>query len=334
MPSFAWPWVFLLLPLPWLFYRWLPPAIPQQSSLKAPFFNELEQLVCSNKPGLPYRGKALVMALVWLLLIGSAARPQTIHQELHFPDNSRALFLAIDISNSMLTADLQLDGEPASRMSLVKSLANTLLAQRPGDRIGLILFASQPYLQSPPTLDHTTLNYWLTHIQPGMAGENTSIGDAIGLAIKHLQNSSAEEAEKVILLITDGANNSGVMPPQTAAALAAEHGLTLHCLGVGTTTTANAHTGAGNALDESLLQNLSSMTGGQYFHLQHASQLDELANLFDLLEPGGQAVQRHHIHELYPWPLGLASLLVCLLALYRLLQQYWSRQEPGLPTHG
>lgn len=311
MLSFAWPWVFLALPLPWLLYRWLPPAIPQQSALKVPFFNELANVAHRRQQGVFQYLRLSLLSCIWLLVVIAAARPQTLEGSLIMPTDARSLFLVVDISNSMHTEDISENGRFISRMQAVQSLLDSIIQQRPADRIGLIIFASQPYVVSPTTLDHSTLRYWLENSQIGMAGSNTAIGDAIGLAIKHIQDA---QDDKTLLLITDGASNSGVIAPITAATLAAQERIKIHSLGVGTPDTQLTV----DVLDEALLQDVSTQTGGQYFRLQNSSQLEGLASIFEQLEPSQQPQRIYQAHELYTWPLSFALILTLLLSLQRL----------------
>lgn len=328
MHSLAWPWVFIFLPLPWFFYRMLTPAMPQQSALKAPFFDELEQLSQQQgRFGYYKTSKAVALFCIWLLVITAAARPQSYHLDTQLPTEGRALFLAVDISNSMQIKDI--DGQ--SRIDFVKTFVSELISQRPSDNLGLILFASQPYLQSPLTYDHKTLSQWLNDAQPGMAGEHTAIGDAIGLAIKKLRQSS--NREKVAILITDGANNSGVMPPFTAATLAAELGIKVYTIGIGATADEPDAT-ALHDLDESLLQTIATLTQGQYSRLQHLDQLPQLLTLFEQIEPSAQLKQQFRIQELYHWPLLAAVLLAFALAMLSFIRFLFNTQQLKRGRHG
>lgn len=313
MLNFAWPWVIVLLPLPWLFHRLLPPAIPQQSALKAPFFAELDQLATQHDAHSYYKiSKAIALLCIWLLVITAAARPQSQHLETVLPEDARALYLAIDISNSMRIQDMQSQGQPHTRADFVKTLIKELIKQRPSDRIGLIVFASQPFLQSPLTRDHQTLTQWVNEAQPGMAGEYTAIGDAVGLSIQKLREQNSDN--KVAILITDGANNSGVMPPITAAKLAAQYGIRLYTIGVGSTAAESGNPTL-HDLDEPLLQEMATLTQGQYLRLQTQEQLNELLAFFQRIEPSQQPAQQYRVQELYPWFLFAAVALAACLAL-------------------
>lgn len=325
MFSFAWPWLFICLPLPWFFYRKLAPAMPQQSALKIPFFAELQKLSAQQDSYNYYKiSRTLALLAIWLLVITAAARPQSYHLDTQLPTEGRALFLAVDISNSMLIQDIDSQPEQLSRADFVKAFTRELIKQRPSDRIGLILFASQPYLQSPLTHDHKTLSQWLNDAQPGMAGEHTAIGDAIGLAIKKLRQ--PKSSNKIVILITDGANNSGVMPPLTAANLAAEQGLKIYTIGIGATADEQV-TSAQHDLDEPLLQSIAALTRGKYFRLQFLEQLPELLTYFEHIEPSSHTAHSYRIEELYPYPLIAAVLLACALALLSFIRFLYNTRQ-------
>lgn len=321
MLSLAWPWLLALLPLPWLCYWRLPPALVQNSALRVPFFKQLHQLPATTaRYRRQRRLRLLLLICIWLLLVLAAARPQLLQQLPPQPEQSNSYMLAIDLSNSMNIQDANPQQPEFSRLDLVKLLAQALLQQHPDDRFGLIFFASQPYLQSPLTHDHHSLLHWLQLAQAGMIGERTAIGDAIGLAIKQLRPD--QHNKKTIILITDGANNSGSLPPLSAAGYAAELGLTIHSIGIGSTEQASAHD-----LDEQLLQQLAQTSGGHYLRISNLQQLPQLLELLAQLEPVQlQQIQLQHI-ELYRTPLLAAFMLALMFALHNLYG--YLRQHAG-----
>ena len=232
MFEFAWPWMFLCLPLPWLFRRMLPPAVNvNQGVLFAPFIGaDQESFVATRR--LSLRSPRLWgLCLCWLLLILASARPQWVGEETELPETGRDLILAVDVSGSMEIADMG-DGR-ANRMDVVKQVAGDFIRRREGDRIGLILFGSEAYLQTPLTFDHATVANLLQDTVIGIAGRETAIGDAIGMAIKHMRHLRHTTEEAVLVLLTDGANNAGHVLPRKAAELAAQQGLRVYTIGVG-----------------------------------------------------------------------------------------------------
>lgn len=332
MFEFAWPWLFVLLPLPWLVRTLAPPVAEYGSELSVPFYQELEQLErAAQVTGWKrWLSQVTLYSLIWLLLILACARPQ-LHGELQQrPITGRDLLIAVDVSSSMLYSDMTLDGNSLSRMDFVKVWLDNFIAQRQGDRIGLILFGSQAYLQAPLTYDHQSVRTWVQEAQPGIAGTTTAIGDAIGLAIKRLRQRPAEQ--RVLLLITDGANNSGVMSPAAAAQLAARYQIKIYPLGIGSSASSDLEKLTDSSsleLDEQSLMDIAQLTAGQYFHVTDSNDFIDIQHSLSQLEPSSsyQAPQRK-ISELYHWPLSAAFLL----SLFWAAQHIYSAQRPAV-TH-
>nr|WP_052469179.1 VWA domain-containing protein [Pseudomonas massiliensis] len=239
MLEFAWPLIFLLLPLPWVLRRALPPAETGEQVLQVGFLDELAALSQGRvSRGLPGWRQQLPYALVWFCLVFACARPQWLGPPLPMPATGRDLMVAVDVSGSMDYPDMQWHGESVSRLSLVKHLLGDFLEARQGDRVGLILFGTQAYLQAPLTFDRRTVRTWLDEAQVGIAGQTTAVGDAIGLAIKRLRARPADS--RVLVLVTDGANNGGhILPPTPAPPAAAAQGR-IPALGLGAGPTAAA----------------------------------------------------------------------------------------------
>ncbi len=331
MFEFAWLWVFLLLPAPWLAHRYLPPIRQQNTELCVPFFNQLQTLDSTQKSGwFVWRSQTAVYLLIWLLLIGAAARPQLQGELLEQPNSGRDLLIALDVSSSMLYSDIMIDEQSISRLDFVKNLLNTFISERHGDRLGLILFGSQAYLQAPLTYDHHSVRTWLNEAQAGIAGSNTSIGDAIGLAIKRLRMRPAEH--RVLLLITDGANTSGVMSPLAAAELAARYQIRIYTIGIGALVKVEAAQNLNDTssldLDEQSLQEIAKISSGHYFHAAQTTDLIDIHNALNRLEPAAQLhTPQRRIEQLYSWPLAIAWLLSMLLVAQRVYQTYRNNQR-------
>ncbi|MCZ7598080.1 MAG: VWA domain-containing protein [Gammaproteobacteria bacterium] len=189
----------------------------------------------------------------------------------------------------MDTRDLELDGRPADRLAVVKTLGADFLERRTGDRVGLILFGTRAYLQAPLTFDRATVATLLDEAVTGLAGERTAIGDAIALAIKRLREVEAEQ--RVLVLLTDGANTAGSVEPLEAARMAATAGLTIHTIGVGAERMVvdglfgRREINPSAELDEALLRDVSSLTGGRYFRAASTAGLDDIYRLLDRMEP-------------------------------------------------
>jgi Ca-activated chloride channel family protein len=335
MFEFAWPWVFLFAPLPWLLRWLLPPADNGEAALKVNFLAELESLAGHKaRANLPAWRQQAPFALLWLCLLIAAARPQWLGEPLPIPASGRDLMLAVDVSGSMDYPDMRWGEQAISRLTLVKRLMGDFIEERHGDRVGLILFGSQAYLQSPLTFDRQTVHTWLDEALIGIAGQNTAIGDAIGLAVKRLRERPADS--RVLVLVTDGANTGGTLDPLTAARMATLHNVTIYPIGIGAAP-GQGQRGVfaftpGMDLDEGLLQEIAALTGGQYFRAQSREQLQDIEALLDTLEPvAQQPTQARQIRALYSWPLG-AGLALSVALVGRVLwprgpRPYWLRRS-------
>ena len=317
MFDFAWPWMFLLLPLPWLFWRFMPPTTSiQQGVLFAPFITAYQHNATMNHTRLHSFGLWGII-FCWLLLITASAKPQWLGEETELPESGRNLLLAVDVSGSMEITDMG-DGR-TNRLEVVKQVAGEFIRRRKGDRIGLILFGTEAYLQTPLTFDHTTVASLLQDTVIGIAGRETAIGDAIGMALKRLQNASGET---VLILLTDGANNAGHVQPRKAAELAAQQGLRVYTIGVGGEPRqvggffGMRMVDPAADLDEETLKMIANATGGQYFRATDRDTLKAIYHQLDQLEPTmkGNRVVRPTT-ELFAWPLGLALISSFLLAV-------------------
>lgn len=334
MFEFAWPWLLLCLPLPWLIRAFTPAVRQQGVELCTPFYNELHNLQNTQRTGLArWRSQTTAYILIWLLLLLACARPQ-LHGDLQeHPTTGRDLLIAMDVSSSMLYSDMILDDNSVSRMEFVKYWLGDFISQRTGDRLGLILFGSQAYLQAPLTYDHHSIRTWVKDAQPGIAGNTTSMGDAIGLAIKRLRMHPADH--RVLILVTDGANTSGVISPLAAAQLAARYQIKIYTVGIGSNQANTLHELIDTAsleLDEQALKDIAQATAGQYFHVTDSNDLARIQHSISLLEPNTsyQAPKRNS-QELYSWPLAAALLLSMLLVAHRVYRSY--RDVPREQEH-
>lgn len=317
----AWAWLLLLLPLPWLLRRWLPAAAGGGlQALKVPWFAE----VAGTGEGWIRRTWLAVLAgLVWLLLLLAAARPQWVGEIETLPVTGRDLLLAVDISGSMDTQDMVLGGQAVNRLTVVKQVAGEFIQRRQGDRVGLVLFGSRAYLQTPLTFDTETTAILLAEAEIGLAGRETAIGDAIGLAVKRLRDDAA--SERVLILLTDGANTSGEVQPLQATEFAAREGLKIYTVGVGADEMmvqdffGSRLVNPSADLDEDTLRAIAERTGGAYFRARDAEGLARIYEQLDELEPveSDQEAVRP-VDELFYWPLSLAFVLALAAALLQM----------------
>ncbi|HTV94696.1 MAG TPA: VWA domain-containing protein [Steroidobacteraceae bacterium] len=313
MIHFAWPWLALLAPLPWLHYRLRSAAAPRGAALFLPFLAAIG--TTSDRAAHRSRRAQLLFAALWLLLVAAAARPQWLGDPLPVPTTGRKLLLAVDVSGSMATPDME---GSATRLQVVQQVAGRFIEGRHGDQVGLILFGTQPYLQAPLTPDLATVHRFLDEAVVGVAGPETAIGDAIGLALKKLGASASTVRERhdgpgqaVLILLTDGESNAGAMPPLEAARLAAQTGLRIYTIGVGAIPQPGFFGTQGNTdLDEDTLKAIAKTTGGEYFRAADAETLQDVYQRIDRLEPAaGRDQWFRPADEWFGFPLGAALLL-------------------------
>jgi Ca-activated chloride channel family protein len=322
MIHFEWPWMFYAAPLP-LLLRLLVPAADaiKEAALRVPSLAAFAQ-DNGARSGTSARRRWLLLPalLAWLLLVSAAARPIWQGDPVELPVSGRDLMLAVDISGSMQIEDMVMGGRQTSRLAAVKQVAGDFIERRIGDRIGLILFGSQAYVQTPLTFDRKTVQAMLQESAIGLAGEQTAIGDAIGLAVKRLLQNP--QGDKVLILLTDGASNAGEVQPLKAAELAAKEGLTIYTIGIGADEMVmNSIFGSQRVnpsadLDEKTLTAIATATGGKYFRARDGKQLEQIYGMLDELQPVVQDKQTFRPQRaLFYWPLGAAMLLAGLLML-------------------
>lgn len=322
MIEFLWPYAALFLPLPLLVYLLAPKADHQEPALQVPFFSSASSFESTSASAI--RGtyfRRLLMLLVWLALVLAATRPQWIGDPIELPTTGRDLLLAVDISGSMGTEDMEIGGDSATRLAVVKDVVGDFVERRKGDRLGLILFGTRAYLQTPLTFDRITVRSLLEETPLGIAGGKTAIGDAIGLSVKRLQARPADN--RVLILLTDGVNNVGEVEPVQAAKLAAQEGIRIHTIGFG----ADSMTVPGfifqrtinpsAELDVETLTEIADLTGGIFQRARSAQELESIYAALDELEPIEQDQETFRpVRSLFWWPLGAALVASLLLALF------------------
>jgi Ca-activated chloride channel family protein len=279
--------------------------------------------------------------VLWLLPIIAAAfmvvglaRPQRTQSHTEVTLNGIDIVLALDISGSMQALDFKVGNMRVNRVAVVKSVVSRFIDERPNDRIGLIAFAAAPYIVSPLTLDHDWLQQNLERINAGIADDGTAIGSAIAAAVNHLRTSATKS--KVVILLTDGVNNTGKIPPLAAAEAARALGVKVYTIGVGVRGKApipvrdeagNTHVILANVdVDEKTLQAVANETGGQFYRATDTDSLQKIYEQINRYEKSAQTVEKfEHVEELYRWTL-LPSL--GLLGLWVLLQHTRYRRLP------
>jgi Ca-activated chloride channel homolog len=324
MFEFQWPAIILLLPLPWVLRRLLPIATGSSRALRTSQLARLQALGSSIRTT-PPRPLSWPAVLIWLLLLGAAARPVWLGEPLPLTVTGRDMMIAVDLSGSMEFRDMRLDGVETDRLTVVKSLLGDFIDHRHGDRLGLILFGAKAYVQAPLTHDRETIRILLEESFIGLPGRTTAIGDAIGLAIKRLEAQPADQ--RILLLLTDGANNAGRLSPLQAASLAASRQIRIYPVGIGSDASQQLASGSpflareadpSLELDEGTLREIAEVTGGRYFRVNESADFQGLRRQMDELEPAlRDDGRRRTAQPLYPWPLGSALLGSLLFALWR-----------------
>ncbi len=321
MFEFSFPWAFVLLPLPLLVYFLLPEKEEKENTaLRVPnthaFLGNNTAVDAKNFSTL------LPLTLMWLLVVTASARPQWLGEPIAIPTEGRDLMVAVDLSGSMKARDMEVRGQLVDRLSMIKFVLGDFISRRVGDRLGLILFADTAYLQAPLTYDRTTVETLLNESLIGLVGDNTAVGDAIGLAVKRFR--LRDESNRVLILLTDGRNTAGNITPEQALTLAVENQVTIYTIGVGSNQRSMfgfSMPSAGADFDEASLRNIAEQTGGQFFKAQDTQSLVQIYQRLDLLEPVEAGNEKMRPQQaLYFWPLGMALLMSILMACYRIIQ--------------
>lgn len=284
--------------------------------LRIPFLPRIQALtITQSSLILPKRLRPLLAMLIWCLLITAGANPKWLGEPFPIIRFSRNIVLAVDISPSMEIPDLERNGRTLNRLQTIKEVAADFIDKRQGDKLGLILFGSKAYLQTPLTLDRKTVRTMLDDATIGLAGGRTAIGDAIGLAVKKLKNENIKS--RVLILLTDGANNSGSLDPIEAAEVAKNNQIKIYTVGIGATEMfvqglfGPQSVNPSADLDEDMLKKISTMTQGQYFRAQDEKTLENILEAINQLEPISANGNRFRpITALFYWPLAFALMLI------------------------
>jgi Ca-activated chloride channel family protein len=325
MLNLLWPWVLALAPLPFI-YRWLRrPADVKIQALRAPLLAKvaLDDSASIKTSSWQRRLLLIVLSLCWLSALLAIARPVWIGAPVSMPTNGRDILLAVDISGSMEQEDMRINGREVNRLIAVKAVVGDFVVKREGDRLGLILFGEKAYLQTPLTFDRKTMQTLLNEAQIGFAGSNgTAIGDAVGLAVKRLQD--RPENHRVVILLTDGSNNAGELDPMEAADLARRAKVKIYTVGIGAESQqswglfGSQVTNPSADLDESALQGIADATGGQFFRARDPEELAAIYRELNRLEPLEQTAETiRPVSTLFHWPLALTFFLSLVLVLSR-----------------
>ncbi len=329
MLEFDLPWMFALAPAPILVWLVFPSYRERLASVRIPFFEQLAE--ASGRR--PERGAArmrrnvlqwITAPVVWLLLVAALARPQWVEPPIEKIESARDLLLAIDVSQSMEARDFRApDGRTIDRLEAARLVLDDFITRREGDRLGLIVFGGGAYLQAPLTMDHDTVRLMLEETRIGMAGPQTMIGDAIGLGIRLFE--SSEAPQKVLVLMTDGNDTGSRIPPEKAASLAADRGVTLYTIAIGDPAT------SAEKVDLAALESLASATGGRSYVASNETELAGVYSDLDRIQPQQfTSISYRPKRSLFQWPLGAA--MVVIVAFY-VVMFAWTGFRTGRVRH-
>ena len=316
MDYFLWPFIAALLPLPWL-VQVISARLSdrktanQTDALKVPFYGRLAPLAHTIRPP-SARMQSLFLILAWIGLILAGMRPVRFDDELPLPQEARNIMLTIDLSTSMARKDFNDSGLAVSRIQVVKEVVHDFITKRTGDRLGLVVFGSTAHTLAPLSQDMKTLDELFIDVDLGIAGEQTAIGDALALAVQ--DTAKIPEGKKVIILLSDGYSNAGVITVDQAIELAQKQNISVYTIGIGSKRTGGGLFGlAGEddqyTWDEKTLKKIATETNGRYFSAQSVKDLKEVYQKIDQLETmdaDGLSVRPRR--ELFYYPLGFALL--------------------------
>ncbi|MDX2427156.1 MAG: VWA domain-containing protein [Xanthomonadales bacterium] len=333
MLTIAQPWLFLLLPLPWLVRRLLPTHHERKAAVRVPFMQRLSRLA-GLQPGSGVAvarrplSQWLMLSLTWSLIVVAITRPQWLEEPVIKELPMRDLLVAVDLSGSMEAQDFtDKEGNAVDRLTAVKEVLDTFFSRRDGDRVGLILFGSAAFVQVPFTDDLEVVRELLKEAQIRMLGPRTMLGDAMGLAINLFERSEVDE--RVLIVLTDGNDTGSLVPPERAAQIARDNGVVVYTVAIGDPAAVGEQ-----ALDEKTLENIAAITGGGYFHANDRQELENIYTRLDEVNPRQVETQSYRpLTDLFEWPLAASMLLTLFYIMFlevRLRLRNRQHDEPGV----
>ena len=341
--DFLWPWAALIFPLPLLVYLFWRRRVALKASASServallhPSLGHLRLAYGGRAPGAQPSGLGYwaILALIWCGLVLALMQPRWLEPLTETRTPGYDLLLAVDTSHSMEALDFSVDGRQVSRMSVIKGVMGRFIDGREGDRIGLVIFGSQAYVMSPLSLDRQAVRNLLDSLVPSVAGQGTAIGDGIALGVKKLRD--RPQGSRVMVLIADGENTSGLFQPVQAARLAAQEGIRIYVIGVGSNQknvpiieNGRLITRDDLGFDEDTLRRIAEASGGTYFRGTDTRALEEIYRRIDTLEKTEAETRTVWVpHPLFRWPLALAALGLLLFGIFpegRIRMLRWRR---------
>jgi Ca-activated chloride channel family protein len=314
MVEFMHPFIFIFLLAPLFIYFSSLKYISNRAALRISFMEDIRSIEGRKEQSAGVSRatffQKLMLLAVWILVVLALAKPQLIGKPIIKEISQREILVAVDLSGSMSTQDFKgKDGKKIDRLEAVKYVLTNFFEKRKGEKIGLILFGSAAFVQSPFTQDLTALNHLLSEVQVGMAGPQTMIGDGIGLGVKMFQESNV--TDRMLILMSDGDDTGSKVPPKTAAKLAAQNDVKIFTIAMGDPKNAGEH-----PIDTDTLKTIASETKGKFYYAWNSAELLEIYDEIDKLTPKKvKELSYRPVTELYIYPLALALLLMLLYTL-------------------
>ncbi|MDF7826121.1 VWA domain-containing protein [Pontiellaceae bacterium B12227] len=327
MLTFAHLWLFILAPLPFLAARFLPSRTAEAAAVRVPFLDRIEK-AADGVSKVRKHSRHWKSWIVWLLVLTALTRPQWIEPPIEKQVPTRDLLLIVDLSGSMDTEDFtNAVGEKTDRLTATKEVVGDFLLKREGDRVGLVVFGNAAFLQAPFSTDLDLSRQLLEETAVRMAGPRTALGDAIGLGIGLFDNSEAPA--KTIIALTDGNDTASQVPPEEAAKVARDRGITIHTIAMG-----NPESVGEEKLDETTLKKVAATAGGNYFLALDRNELEAIYTELDALETREIKTISHRPRtDLYFWPLAAALLLSCISSVeWTALLRHRRRTDSASPS--
>ncbi len=326
MIYFVWPWMIGLIVLPLVVRWWGRRSDNRQvvgvgGALRVPFFGALAAFgQPMGKTSVTGIRRALWMS--WLCLVIACMRPVVYTGDAGIPQEARHIMLAIDVSGSMAQQDFDVAGRPVTRLAMVRDVVSDFVRQRVGDRLGLVVFGSEAHVLAPLSRDRKALADLFADVGIGIAGEQTAIGDALARSVE--ATAAVPSDHKVIILLSDGYNNAGVVSVAQAVELAKKQGITVYTVGIGSDRqTVQGFFGSMTVdpsvdLDEALLTQVAEATGGRYFRAKSAADLRAIYDIINKLEalPDTDLVARPR-RDIFWVPVLVGLVFVFGIAVHR-----------------
>jgi len=332
MLTFAYPWLFALLPAPLAVWWFLPAHREPTTGLRVPFLDRLARVTGQT----PTAGAVITrrewfaagcLVAGWVCVVTALARPQWLEPPITRTVPVRDMLIAVDLSGSMETKDFtDTSGKTVDRLTAVKQVLDDFLKRRKDDRVGLIVFGNAPFVQAPFTQDLDVCRELLAETHVGMAGPKTAFGDAIGLAVTVFDRSTVPE--KVLIVLTDGNDTGSLVPPQKAAEVARDKKIVIHTVAVGDPKAAGE-----DKLDEVTLKRVCETTGGTYSHAGNRAELAAIYTRLDALPTQeAQTITHRPRRDLFHWPLAVGFAFSFVPPVMRLLSRIRKSQPESRRT--